>query len=99
MITNKEKRIKYLGFDDLWFSVSGILVLAIIAAYVLNDLSNRTVVETIVTLIVCLLFSACNWLINRTILIYLRKEYPEIKDSFLRIILLFFFIGITIVFY
>ncbi|MEQ6124505.1 histidine kinase [Pseudotenacibaculum sp. MALMAid0570] len=96
MLVNKEKRIQYLGFNDFWFSVIGVLILSFTAAYVLNDSSNLSLIEAILTLVASSFFSACNWFINRAVLIRLRKKYPALKDSFTRIFLLFLVITVTI---
>lgn len=90
MLVNKEKRIKYLGFNDVWFSVIGILILSFGAAYVFNNAFDRlSTAETIITCAVALFFSTCDWFINRAILIRLRKKYPDLKDSVQRIVILF----------
>lgn len=97
MLFNKEKRIKYLGFNDFWFSVFGILILGIATPYVFNSISSRlSTAELILTLIVAIFFSICDWFINRTILIRLRKKYPELKDSFQRIAFLFLAVVTTV---
>lgn len=98
MITNKEKRIKYLGFDDKWFATIGILVLGLSAIYVFNIAHvDLTTIELIITFLVSLFFSTCDWLINRFILIRLRKRYPSIKDSVKRASLLFIGALITVI--
>lgn len=97
MITNKEKRIKYLGFDDKWFVIIGILLLGLAAVYVFNITGvHLTTIELVITLVVSLFFSTCDWLINRSILIGLRKIYPSLKDSVKRVTLLFFGTLITV---
>lgn len=98
MLINKEKRIKYLGFDDLWFTVIGILLLSFAVAYVFNNTFARlTVVEAIITWAVAVFFSTCDWFINRAILIRLRKKYPDLNDSVQRIVFLFFATTTTVV--
>jgi len=98
MITNREKRIKYLGFDDKWFTIIGILVLGLASAYVFNTTGvHYTPLELILTFTVSLFFSTCDWLINRAILIRLRKIYPSLKDSVKRIIFLFFGSLLTVI--
>ena len=98
MITNKEKRIQYLGFDDKWYTILGILILGFSTAYIFNATNaNLTTVELVFTVMVSLFFSGCDWLINRSILIRLRKVYPSLKDSVKRITLLFFCITITVI--
>lgn len=98
MLSNREKRIKYLGFDDLWFTVTGILILSLSAFYIFKTPSDRlTTVEIVVTLLASLFFSAFDWLINRFILIGLRKRYPSLKDSVKRLTFLFLGILTTVV--
>ena len=97
-MTNKEKRIKYLGFNDVWFTIIGILILGLSTIYVFNTtLAHLTTFELIATFVVTLFFSTSDWLINRFILIKLRKKYPSLKDSIKRIILLFIGTLITII--
>lgn len=98
MLFNKEKRIKYLGFDDFWFSVFGILILGIASIYLFNSLIfNLSVIELIITLSVILLICLSDWMINRAFMIFLRKKFPDLKDSVQRIILLFVAIVTTVV--
>lgn len=98
MLSNREKRIKYLGFDDLWFAITGILILSLSAVYIFKTPSDRlTSVEIVVTLVASLFFSAFDWLINRFILIGLRKRYPSLKDSIKRLAFLFLGILVTVV--
>lgn len=98
MLANREKRIKYLGFDDFWFAIIGIVILSLSAIYIFKTPADRlTTAEAIVTLVVSLFFSTCDWLINRSILIRLRKKYPSLKDSTQRIALLFVGVLVTVV--
>jgi len=90
MFTNREKRIQYLGFDDKWFAIIGILILGLSSVYVFNLTGEKlTTLELVITFVVSLFFSATDWLINRTILIQLRKVYPRLEDGVKRIALLF----------
>lgn len=82
MLFNKEKRIKYLGFNDLWFSIIGILILTITIFYILADSFDQlTEIEIVASLLGTLFFSTSDWLINRSIIIRLRKKYPKLSDS------------------
>lgn len=94
MILNKEKRIKYLGFNDFWFSVVGIFILSLVTNYLFsNTLVSSSFIEVFIGWAVSLLFTTIDWVINRGIMIYLRRKYPEFSDVAKRIVL--FFIGIT----
>jgi sensor histidine kinase YesM len=98
MPSRKEKRIKYLGFNDVWFAVIGVIILSISAAYVFNPpIGPLTTIEIIITFVASLFFSTCDWIINRSILIHLRKKYPSLKDSVRRITLLLLGVLVTVV--
>ncbi len=99
MLFNKERRIKYLGFNDFWFTVIGVLILSIITNYLFNNPSERKSIELIfIGWITSLFFTICDWFIIRFILIFLRKKYPNFKDDLKRITLLFFAIISVILF-
>lgn len=90
MITKKEQRIKVLGFNDRWFIIIGITLLTISSIYVFNvdGIAHLNTIELTLTFIGSLFFSACDWFINRFLLIQLRIKYPSLKDSTKRIIFL-----------
>jgi len=97
MNTAREKRLKYLGFNDRWFSLIGIIVLAASTIYVFNTGAQElTVLELVITITASLFFSATDWLINRKILIRLRKLYPRLEESTKRIGLMLFANIITV---
>ncbi|MFY0672778.1 MAG: histidine kinase [Bacteroidia bacterium] len=99
MFSNKEKRLKYLGFDDRWFLIIGVLVLCLSTVFIFNvDTAQLTTIELLITLLASLFYSTCDWLINRSILISLRKKYPSLKQSRKRIVLLLLGTTITVVF-
>ena len=86
---NKKKRIQYLGFNDFWFSVIGVLSLSLIANYLFNNPSERGSIDLIIIgWFAAFISTSCDWIIIRLILIFLRKKYPSFKDDFKRIILL-----------
>ena len=94
MFANKQKRIQYLGFNDFWFSVIGILILSVAVSYILNTpFEQLTTLEITISWTAALFFSAFDWLINRGIIILLRKKYPKLKDSVQRVF--FIFLGTT----
>lgn len=87
---NKEKRIKSLGFNDIWFSFVGIFFISIILFYLLNNASNETSVHIIlIRWIIFLCFTILDWIIIRAILMFLRTKYYDFKNDVKRTILLF----------
>lgn len=98
MLVNRKNRIKYLGFDDFWFSALGILILAIASTYLFNGVFfSLSFIEAMITLGVVLFFSITDWIINRAFLIFLRKKYPHLKDSVQRILFLLLAIVSTVI--
>lgn len=98
MLVNKEKRIKYIGFNDFWFSAIGILILGFVAFYLFNPTINIVASpEVFLSLCVSLLYSTISWFINREILIFLRKKYPDFHDDAKRITLYFLAIVCSVV--
>jgi len=98
MLFNKEKNIKYLGFDDTWFVIIGLLVVSFLIDFLLqNSFGTLPFEQAIVSWSISLFFATCNWMFMRTILIFLRKKYPKLTDSKKRILLLFLFMVSSIV--
>lgn len=94
---NKKKRIQYLGFDDFWFSVVGILIISSITSYIFNDMSLRNPwILLVIRWGSCLFFTILDSLIIRAILIFLRRKYPDFKDDMKRISYLLFAIIMVI---
>ncbi|MBP2831618.1 histidine kinase [Aquimarina sp. U1-2] len=91
MLINKEKRIKYLGFNDFWFVVIGILILSFVTDFIFSNSSFTRLpfIRAVLNWSVSLFFSTCNWFLIRAIMIFLRKRYPTLKDSVKRIALFF----------
>ncbi|CAL2103094.1 Histidine kinase [Tenacibaculum sp. 190130A14a] len=91
MLLNKKKRIQYLGFNDIWFTLIGIFIVSLIGNYLFNNPFERESLELVMIGWFAALFSTvCDWIIIRTILIFLRKKYPDFKDDAKRITFLFF---------
>ncbi|WP_271784753.1 sensor histidine kinase [Aquimarina algiphila] len=91
ILLNKKKRIQYLGFNDIWFSIIGIFVLSIITDYLFSNQSERKTVELkFIGWVASSFFTICDWLILRTILIYLRRKFPDFRNDIKRILLLLF---------
>lgn len=90
-LSNKEKRIKYLGFNDVWFVTGGILVLSFITDFLFsnNSFARYPFWEATINWSVSLMFSTVNWLVMRKVIIALRKKYPRLKDNKIRIPLIF----------
>ena len=54
------KRNKYLGFNDFWFSIIGILILGLCVVFIFKNPSDQlTTIEIVITWIIDLLFSTC----------------------------------------
>ncbi len=97
MLFNKDKRIKYLGFNDFWFVVIGILVLSLVIDFIFNNsFATRPLIEALITWGVSLFFTICNWFIIRPVIILLRKSYPDLKDISKRLVLLFLAVVSTV---
>ncbi len=97
MFFNKEKRIHYLGFNDVWFSVIGILMLSLSTDYIFNNsFGTYPLVMALYSWSASLVITICDWLIIRRILIFLRKKYPDFKDDTKRIVIFFIAIVTTI---
>ena len=98
-IFNKEKRIKYLGFNDFWFIVIGAFLLSSITNYLFNDPFQRPSWDLIVISWSASLFvTLCDWLTIRGIAISLRRLFPAFEDTFKRIALLFCSLIVAVLF-
>lgn len=97
-VFNRTKRIQYLGFNDVWFTVIGIILLSFITDYLFSKSFIRFPFSfAIVLWSNSLFFTICDWLVIRSILIGLRKRYPDFKDDSKRTLILLFLIVFTIV--
>ena len=98
MLFNKERRIKYLGFNDIWFMVIGIVFLSFITDYLFeNSFKRYPLPQALLSWSISLLFATCDWTIIRAVIIWLRKKYPGFQDDFKRIILLFAAIIVVVI--
>ncbi|QLG45468.1 sensor histidine kinase [Costertonia aggregata] len=98
MFYTKEKRIRYLGFDDFWFKLVGILIISFATYFLFSNLSREyPFIERLISWVISLVFSTIDWLIIRAIMIFLRIKFPSLKDSALRISLLFIGIVFTVI--
>lgn len=99
MLLKKERRIKLLGFDDLWFIIIGILILSLITDYLFNNsFANYPFRIAIIQWSFSLLFSIMNWFIMRGVMISLRKKYPLFQNNIKRIVLVFAAMICTVLF-
>ncbi|WP_299674725.1 sensor histidine kinase [uncultured Tenacibaculum sp.] len=95
---DKEKRIQYLGFNDFWFSVIGIIVISFVTSFLFNDMSmDNPFIILFIRWSSSLFFTIIDWFVIRAILIFLRRKFPDFKDDFKRITILFIAI-VTVIF-
>jgi len=94
---NKEKRIKYLGFNDFWFAIISIVILSVVTNYLFSNYKEGvSFLEIVVNWAISLFFTLCNWFFMRNVIIYLRKKYPSFKDNLKRIIIVFTCIVVSV---
>jgi len=98
MLFNKERRLKYLGFNDIGFMALGILLLSFVTDYIFeNSFGRYPFPQAVLSWSISLIFAFCDWTIIRTIIILLRKKYPHFKDDVKRIVLLFLTIIVVVI--
>ncbi len=96
---DKKKRKQWIGFNDTWFMVIGVIILSFVTDYIFsNSFSRYPFGEAILRWSTSLFFSIFNWSIIREMMIWLRKKYPLLKDNSKRIALLFLAIVSTVIF-
>ncbi len=95
---NKEKRIKYLAFNDTWFVIVGIILLSFVTDFLFsgNSFARFPFIEALINWSVSVMFATVNWLVMRSILIALRKRFPGLKENKKRIPLFFLSIVCTV---
>ncbi len=97
MLFNKERRIKYLGFNDFWYTLIGIITLSFVTDYLFNNSFARySLIEAVINWSFSLLFTILNWFFMRSVIFYLRKKYPSFQDTVKRIIIAFIFIIVSV---
>ncbi|MEO0732187.1 MAG: histidine kinase, partial [Bacteroidota bacterium] len=86
-----ERKIKYLGFDDRYFFLAGVIVLSMVTTVLFNPsvLSSGNTIEILINWLISLFFATTNWLIIREVLILLRKYYPKLEEIVKRSVLFF----------
>ncbi|MEM1214660.1 MAG: histidine kinase, partial [Bacteroidota bacterium] len=99
-MNRKERKIKYLGFDDRYFVLVGVVVLSMITTVLFNRsvLRSGNTIEIFFNWLISLFFATVNWLTIREVLILLRKRYPNLEDILKRGVLFFFTIVIIVTF-
>ena len=98
MLFNKEKRIKYLGFNDIGFMVLGIFILSFVTDYIFeNSFARYPFPQAVLSWSVSLIFATFDWTIIRTVVIILRKKYPHLKDDVKRMALLVLTIVVVVI--
>lgn len=99
MLINRKKRIQYLGFNDFWLVVIGILVISFITDFLFsNSFARLPLGYALASWCTSLFFTICDWFIIRSILILLRKKYPDFHDDTKRTIIFLLAIVATVTF-
>ncbi|MEM6686824.1 MAG: histidine kinase [Bacteroidota bacterium] len=89
-LLNKQKRLQYIGFNDLWFVVIGMFVLGFVTDYIFaNSFAKYPLKKALINWVVAFLFSIANWSIMRASFIYFRKKYPKVEQVGKRAAILF----------
>lgn len=97
MLFNKQKRIKYLGFDDFWFMAIGLIVVSLIIDFIFNNsFRSYPLGIALINWGISFGFTLFNWFITRSIMIELRKRLPRFKDTKQRLFFVVLFIATTI---
>jgi len=95
----RKNRVEIIGFNDFWFIVIGTVVLSVITDFLFNDSSflQYSFGYALINWSISWMFSICNWMIMREIMINLRRRFPDFSDNLKRIVILFVLIIITII--
>jgi len=97
MLLNKERRLKYIGFNDIWFVIAGIITLSFVTYYLFNRLLVQySFLEAFINWGISLLFSISNWFVMRFNFIFLRKKFPNVENVGKRALFLFISIVISV---
>lgn len=98
MLLNKERRLRYLGFNDLGFMILGILLLSFVTDYLFeNSFARYPFPQAVQSWSVSLIFAFCDWTIIRSVMIVLRKKYPQFKEDAKRLTLLFLTVIVVVI--
>jgi len=94
---NKQKRLKYIGFNDIWFSIIAVIILSFVTYYLFNrSLVRYSFWEAVINWGISLFFSIFNWLVMRFNFIFLRKKFTGVEDVGKRVLFLFISIVISV---
>ncbi len=99
MSSSRKNRIEIIGFNDFWFIAIGSVVLSLITDYLFNGGSfvRYSFGDAMLNWSLSWFFCMCNWMVMRTMMIYLRKRLPDFSDNVKRISILFLFVVLTII--
>lgn len=87
-----KKNIQYLGFNDLWFTIAGVIILGLLIPLIffgvkIGDPDSSFPLEWLEATI----YSGTYWLVNRAIIVYFRKRYPTFEMTRKRVFLVIIF--------
>ncbi len=94
---NKEKRLKYIGFNDIWFVIIGIIILGFITDYLFNNSFARYPFwQAVAHWSISFCFSIVNWSVMRVNFIFLRKKFPNVEQVGKRALIVFIAIVLSV---
>ncbi len=83
--------VKYLGFNDFWFIIFGILALGFLIPQIFFGIRINTPNHNFsLEWTEAALYTSCYWISNRFIMIWYRKKFPSFKETQKRIFLAVF---------
>ena len=90
IVLSRNKKIKYLGFDDKWFFIIGVVVVSMMIDFLFNNSFKRYLFpEALISWGISLLFTISNWSVMRWSMVSLRRRLPLFKDNIKRSGILF----------
>ncbi|MCH2196907.1 histidine kinase [Kordia sp.] len=94
---NKEKRLQYIGFNDIWFVVIGVFILGFVTDYLFtNSFARYPFWKAVAFWSISFCFSIVNWCVMRMYFIFLRKKLPNLEQVGKRALILFLTIIISV---
>lgn len=90
----KTTKYKYIGFNDTWFMIIGIPLLALLIIFLFDSICTN-VIDCGLSFLISLIFTFVNWMAMRKAMILLRKKFPDLKDSIKRNLI--FFVSIILI--